>query len=310
MKLHKIIIAFLTVLFLVLSINLAHAENARISAIISLNMEPYKETLTGFQQYLRNQGVEADFIVYPLDGDAAQATMAVQEVKNSRFDLIFALGTVATDAALERIKDIPIVAGLILRADKLKNAGNATGVFLEFPLNTQFEMLRRFLPEAKTIGVIYNPGENKEIIDAAFVISQKMGFRLDAQKVYVPQDLPAALDALSNSADVLWGVSDNLVLTSQTARHILLFSYRNHIPFIGLSATWVKAGALYSLDRDYTDIGRQCGEIAFKILQGSRTNLIPPAPPRKIIYSINLKTARDMKIEFSDMLVSGAYEVF
>ena len=271
---------------------------------------PYKEAVTGFQEYLRKQDLQSDFSIYNLNDDAITAEKAVQEIKKNRAGLILTLGTLATEAALEKIRDMPVVAGLILKANKVNNTDNATGVILEFPLETQFKMIRRVLPEVKTVGVIYNPEENKEMIKAAGVVARDMGLSLDAQEVNNPQDLPPALEKLANSADVLWGVADNLVLTAQTAKHILLFSYRNKIPFIGLSATWVKSGALYSLDRDYSDIGIQCGEIAIKILQGTSAGLIPPAVPRKVIYSVNLKTAQYMKLNIPEAVIKNAHQIY
>jgi hypothetical protein len=59
--------------------------------------------------------------------------------------------------------------------------------------------------------------------------------------------LLGALAALTNSADVLWGIADDMVMTTETARSILLFSLRNRLPLIGLSGAWVKAGALMAL---------------------------------------------------------------
>jgi putative ABC transport system substrate-binding protein len=130
------------------------------------------------------------------------------------------------------------------------------------------------------------------------------------QEVETPQGLPDALDNLAKDADVLWGVTDQTVLSPETAEPILLFSFRNRIPFAGLSTSWVKAGALYALDRDYTDLGAQCGEIALKILQGARASSLPPVSPRKITYALNLKTAYHMKLDISQALIDGAQEVF
>jgi putative ABC transport system substrate-binding protein len=93
-------------------------------------------------------------------------------------------------------------------------------------------------------------------------------------------------------------------------KHILLFSFQNRIPFIGLSPPWVKAGALYSLSWDYIDIGMQCGEMALKIFQGLSVQSIPTATPRKVGYVLNLTTANHMKIKVSDDLIRGAYQIF
>jgi len=122
--------------------------------------------------------------------------------------------------------------------------------------------------------------------------------------------LPAALDALANNADVFWGITDQLVVTPQTAKSLLLFSFRNRIPFIGLSEARVKAGALYALDRDYPDIGRQCAELAEKILSGARANDLPPETPRQEAYVINRHTAEQMKLELPAKLLQGAAKVY
>ena len=137
-----------------------------------------------------------------------------------------------------------------------------------------------------------------------------MGLNLEAQEVRVPQELPAALKNLSSRADVLWGISDQLVLNPQTARHILLFSFRNQIPFIGLSSNWVKAGALYSLGWDYTDLGMQCGSMAYAVLQGADVRSISPATPRTVKYCVNQKTARNIKIDIPKSLLTYAEEVY
>ena len=123
------------------------------------------------------------------------------------------------------------------------------------------------------------------------------------------QDLADALDYVAEHIDVLWGVADKTVLSSRTAKSLLLFSYRNRIPFVGLSAAWTKAGALYALDRDYEDIGKQCGEMALKILQGATPQDLPPVSPRRVTYSLNLKVAQHMKVDIDGQLIQGATHV-
>ncbi len=307
---NKILAVIALLATLVIFINSVVEAEERIAVLISSQELPFEETLTGFKGYLRKQGVQTDYEVYRLEGDASKAGQVVQKVKKGGVNLIFTLGSLATDTAIREIAEIPIVACLILRPDNLKRASNATGVGLEFPLEIQFKWLHRFLPQARTIGVIFNPKENQKRIEAAAYIAKNMGFRLEAREVRTPQDVPAALDNLSKSADVLWGVTDNLVMTPQIAKHILLFSFRNSIPFIGLSSTWVKAGAFYSLDWDYADLGVQCGEIAQKVLEGVPPGAISPASPRKVMYSLNLNTARQMKIAISEELIRRARYAF
>jgi len=197
-----------------------------------------------------------------------------------------------------------------LRTDGLKKSPNVTGVGLEFPLEVQFSWLQVLLPNAKTVGVIYSPEENQKRVEAAGRILQNLGLRIAAQEVRSPQDVPGALDNLAKRADVLWGLADSLALSPQIAKNILLFSFRNNIPFVGLSPAWVKAGALYSLEWDYGDMGAQAADMAVKVLKGAPPAIIPVASPRKVYYCLNLKTAQQLKITLSDQLVRGARHTF
>jgi len=309
--LHRIF--FFAIVFLLgsISLEIVQASTPKILILTSSDAAPYKETREGFLQYLRKQGIQVDVEVYTLkDGTTPDALRALQGAKKREVDLIFTLGTSATVSALENSMNVPILFGLVLRADKTIKPGRATGVTLEFPLEIQVEMFRRILPAARTIGVLYDPKDNQQTIDSAVKLFQKTGLRLDAQQVMVPQDLPAALDYMAKNVDVLWGIPDNLVLNTRTAKQILLFSYRNRIPLVGISPEWVKAGALYSLEWDFTDIGAQCGDMALKIMKGTSISTLPPASPRKVLYSVNAKTIKYMKTDVPEAMIRQAYHIY
>jgi putative ABC transport system substrate-binding protein len=99
-------------------------------------------------------------------------------------------------------------------------------------------------------------------------------------------------------------------MTPQTAEPILLNTLKSKIPLVGLSTSWVKAGALYALDRDYIDIGLQSGELAGKLLNGASASSLPPAYPRKVAYVLNLKTASLINLDLPEDLIRGALQVF
>jgi putative ABC transport system substrate-binding protein len=287
----------------------AAAEPVRIGILLSQDSAPYQEVMTGFRQLLDKNGVRAAIEVHALQGDEARARAAARQETGRRAQLLFAVGTLAVQAARREAPSVPLVAGMILSAEELKGAANATGVVLELPLETELDWLRRLLPEQKNIGVLYSPAINPTRISEAKRLGAALGVRVHARRVEAPRDLPAELDHLASQAEVLWGLADPVVLNQQTAQSLLLFSYRNRIPFVGLSRSWVKAGALYALERDYQDIGRQCGVLGLKILHGAPAGSLRPETPYKIGYILNLKTAQHMKIDFPAALVKGALEV-
>lgn len=282
----------------------------RIAVITSQETAPYQDVVAGFLEFLKREGVVAAFDHYPLSGNAGKASEVIHDIKKQPPRLMLTIGTLATQTALRETDDIPIVAGLVSNMDELRKSKNATGVDLDFPLVTQFEWMHKLVPEIKIVGVLYNPKENQAKIDAAVQAAKKEGLTLLPKEVETPRALPDALESLTKRVDLLWGINDQLVLSPQTAEAVLLFSFRSAVPFVGLSSSWVKAGALYALDRVYKDLGAQCGELALKILHGAKPGALPPVPPRKVVYSLNLKTADHMKLDIPQSIIEGAQAVF
>lgn len=288
----------------------AGSASVRIAVLVSYNAPPFTETLKGFHQELAGKGITARYATHQLDGNATKAVQAARQVKQEKPDLVFALGSLAAEAVFRECPELPVVAGMVLREETFGGAGNATGVYLEFSPEIQFRWIRSILPDARTVGVLYNPGENGRRIGEAARVAAGLGLILEKREVNDPRDIPTALESLARRVDVLWGVYDSMVLTPQTAKHILLFSFRNRIPIVGPSAYWVKAGALYSLEWNYEDVGRQCGEKAFGLLKGGAAGTIPRDPPRKTLYALNVNTAKQMQIEFPETLLRGAAQLF
>ncbi len=285
-------------------------EDAPIVVVTSRDDAPYDGVVSGIQRALDDAGRGRTVKVHSLHREPEDGIDALRRARAGGGNPIITIGSVATRAALGSPGDAPVIACMVVNSLDLSGAENATGVLLDFPLKTQLEWIRRFSPKSRTIGVLYNPAENSDQIVAAKQIARRLGLKLVSRPVHRPRDLPDALDHLALEADLLWGVTDQLVLSRQTAEAILLFSFRNRIPFTGLSASWVKAGALYALDRDYEDLGAQCGEMAVKVVNGRRASSLPPVTPRKLVYSLNLRTAEHLKIRLPPDLVSGARQVF
>jgi len=223
--------------------------------------------------------------------------------------VLVTLGTAATQAALASDLSTPVVAALVFSSDALRRP-SVTAITLDMPMEAQFDWLRKILPEQHTVGVLYSPKENQQRVDAAARIAQARGLKLLARPVDTPQELPAALEGMSHQIDVLWSLTDPVVISPQTAQPILLFCFRNKIPLVGLSSTWVKAGALYSLDWDYNDIGRQAGELVQRLAHGAKPSELPAAAPRKFTYAINMKSAGQLGLDVPRTLVQGARQVF
>lgn len=287
----------------------AVAASPKVVIVLSQESSPYVDMVQGFRTSLAGAGMQVQIEIHNLKGNSEHAPNVLRPFKNEPPTMFLTAGSLATQAVLAEHEEVPVIASLTAHLEKFKK-GNLTGVGLEFSLESQFDVMRRILPELATVGVLYSPKENQETIDTASKFAKKMGVKLVAKPVDTPRELPDALESLANNIDLLWGITDQVVVSPQTAEPILLFSFRNKIPFAGLSTPWVKAGSFYALERDYGDIGNQCAEIVVKILNKTAPGTIQVVPPRKVLFSINLKTARTMHLKLSQQIISGASQVF
>ncbi len=277
--------------------------------VMSRDSVPYQELLTGFKEHLVSQGIKADYSVVYLDGGASPPLDNPAREDGSPA-LYLVIGSRATDLVIDQVHDVPIIVALALDAAKLEETDNATGVLMEHSVDVQLEYLKRILPDVERLGVLFNPSENLQRVDQAQSVAQSMKLELIRGRVETPRDLPGALRLISGNVQVIWGIVDHTVLVAETAKHLLVYSFRNRIPFTGLSDSWVKAGALYSLERDYEDVGAQCAEQAIKIFDGAAPGSLELASPRKVTYSLNLKTASHMKLDLSPDIIAGAERIY
>jgi len=287
----------------------ARQDTARVVVLVSQDATPYRDALAGFQHELEHDAGTIDWQVVQLQGEPARATQALAQAQSGKTTLVLALGTLATRESLQRFPGTPLVAGMILTPSEIDGATNATGVFLQFPVETELEWLARLLPGQRRVGVLYHSAEAKDRVSQAEHLAPGVNLNIQAFQVDAPQEIPDALESLANRADVLWGITDPMIYNPETAKSLLMFSFRHQIPLVGQSTPWVKAGALYALDRDYQDIGVQCAQLAARILEGRAPNSLQPVPPRKVRYSLNRRTAAQMKLEFPERVLREAAEV-
>jgi len=274
----------------------------RVLVVLSSDAQPYQDALNGLR-HAAPAGTALDVVA--LHGDSTRMGDVLSAVRaDPRPAVIVTFGTMATRNVLRRVTDLPVVAGMILNPAELDGAANATAVYLEYPVEVELEWMTRLLPGHHRIGIVYHAAEGGRRVERARQLVSIQAIHIDG-----PAELPDALQQLTNRADVLWSLNDPVVYNPETARSLLLFSLRNRIPMIGQSSAWVRAGALYALDRDYEDVGAQCAQLMIQVLAGALPADLAPVPPRKVRYAVNMRTAADIGLTLSDAVVRGAAEV-
>lgn len=304
------LLPLLLVVSLAIDPDLPARNRPSITIVSSSQLDPYLMAIQGFRKLTNHHFPEAKVDTFFLGPDVKKNRVTLQEIKNKEPDIFFTLGTKASQEVQILHPSRPQVVTMILDDLVLKQSKQTTGVFLNFPPEVHFSMLRRILPEAKQVYFLYNPKENDSLF--ARIAKEADTYRLELYGVPVEtvSQLPAALKSVGRQADMLLGLPDQTVYSSKTAKAVLLSTFRNRIPFAGLSRYWVKAGALYALDWDYQDLGRQCGEMAYRIMDGTDVSDIAPTSPATVRFVINMKTADHLRLTIDPSLVREAAEVF
>jgi putative ABC transport system substrate-binding protein len=281
-----------------------------VLVLSSRDSAAYRQVAESFQAYLQDEVAGVAFVPVSLEDGEAASQPRLAALEGKEIALVYALGARATRLAAERYPTVPVVSGMVFSAADLESLPNVTGVALEFPQATQLQWMRRLLPKARRIAVLFDPARNQAWVDSARRAAQQEGLELIPIAVHDAKDLPAGLKKLDRSADALWAIPDKTVYSGKTLKQVLLSSFRSRIPVVGLSGAWVKAGALYALDRDYPDLGRQNGAIAKRLLAGTSPAAVKLETPKAAVYSLNLKTARHMKLTIEEDLVAGAVHAY
>ena len=288
-----------------------------VAVIESRRIKAYDLALDGFKEVMAKRGYTAEFARYVVDVDLHTATDLARATEGSDAVVILALGTDAARLVKEAHTAVPSIFSMVSEPGQsgLLNAGNnggtpMTGVCLDVPVEAQFASLLDVVPRARKIGVIYNPAESQFIVDAARSAANRMDLGLVTYPVHSEADVPEALTSLRPKIDALWLVSDRMVLTTQSLQYVFLFTFQTNLPLMGLSEHFVKMGALFAVGPDYRDVGMQSGEFAAQILAGRDPEELPLAAPRKVLLSLNLRTAEIIGLRIPENVVRKASSIY
>jgi putative ABC transport system substrate-binding protein len=274
-----------------------------IAVIKSVNIKPYDEAERGFESICKANIRE--FVISESNGSEM-----LKNIYRIKPDLILAIGIDAL-SQIKRIKDIPIIYAMVSNPHSmLSGEKNITGVSMDIPAEKQLSTLLKVSPDIKRIGIVYDPGKTIHLFKKARTAATTFGITLIQKAVHSPKEVPSAINDMKGKIDAFWLLPDTTVVTQESVEYLLLFSFENGIATLAFSDKYVEIGLLMALNIDAIDIGRQAGEMANKILDGTNVSNIPMSPPRKAVLSLNLKTATRLGINVDDEIIKKSKIIY
>ena len=181
----------------------------------------------GFIQGLAEEGfVEGENleIVYQnAQADTGTAGQIADSFISSGVDMICGIATPAALSAYNAAMktDIPVIFTAItdpvmagLANEDGTPVGNVTGTSDKLPVEAQLEMIRKILPDAKTIGILYTTSEvnSESAIKEYEALAGKYGFELETVGISTIADIPLAMDNIVTKVDCISNLTDNTVV--------------------------------------------------------------------------------------------------
>jgi putative ABC transport system substrate-binding protein len=285
-----------------------------VAVVRASDLGPFVQATSAFVATLERDVLQPEVLTFDLGGDEAHAEAVLRDLRAARPTVVVTVGSFATSVVLAA-KDVavPVVFSMVLYPAEsgflARRPAGVTGVALDVPPEVQLGTVRRLVPSARRVGVLYNPAETGRIVAAARTAAERAGLVLVAREVAESGAAVGGLEALAQEVDVVWSVADGTVFTSQTTSALILAALRRRLPLFGLSQSHVRAGALAATVVDYADVGRQTAEATLRVLRGTPASEIPVATPRRPGFVLNVRTAGHLGLQVAPDVVADAVEV-
>lgn len=301
----------------------AAPKTPRIAYVYLYELGPSAPFVDDFRKGLKDHGWEEgrNIVVEYRNAKGSAETLAaiMQELVDSKIDLILAACTPEAKAAQKVTSTIPIVfaatgdpvaAGVV--ASLARPGGNATGIatqLLEMS-GKRMALLKEIYPPLKQVTALWSPlrPDNAADVKAMQDAARRLGFAVVSQQIRSRDELDLALDYVTKeNSQALTEMGDTLVAVE--AKRIVDFANGARLPAIYDSRGFVDIGGLISYGPNLPQLHRRAAYYVDRILKGAKAADLPVEQPRTFELVVNLKTAKQLGITIPQSVLLAADEV-
>ncbi|OPX55722.1 putative ABC transport system substrate-binding protein [Oceanospirillum multiglobuliferum] len=249
-------------------------------------------------------------------GSPATAAQIAKKFAGDAPNVIVAITTPSAQTAVSAARGIPVVFSAVtdpVGAKLVKGLDQptrwVTGTTDMLPMGKHMDLVKQIVPSAKTVGVIFNPGEANSVSSVQQVHDQApaRGLKVVEAAATKSADVLAAARSLVGKVDVIYLPIDNTVISALEA--VLKVAEQADIPVIAGDTDSVNRGAIAAVGFNYYQVGRQTGVMVERILKGESPKNMPVEGVEKMELFLNPKAAERMGITLSPELLQQAKQI-
>ena len=203
----------------------------------------------------------------------------------------------------------PVGAGLV--ASLGRPGGNVTGLSMQLPdaVGKRLELLRDVVPNFRRLAIMVNIGFPDAVLEAseAQAAARSIGVEVATLQIRRAEDIVPAFESLTDHADALYVTADALLNANRIRINTLALAAG--LPTMHDFRELVEAGGLMSYGPNFASMFRRAAEYVDKILRGAKPADLPVEQPTKFDLTINLTTAKALRLAIPESFLVRAHEV-
>ncbi|MEL0610176.1 ABC transporter substrate-binding protein [Vibrio echinoideorum] len=312
----KVLAAVLSCLLLLWTGNVM-ANVAKVSVSQVVDHPDLNATRLGLIEGLRVKGYEAgknlEFSYEMANGSPAQAAKIARELVSENPHVLVGIATPTSQALVSATRSIPIVftavtdpigARLVKHLDK--PGRNVTGLSDLSPISQHVSLIKELLPQASSIGVVYNPAEANAVALVGLLkkSARDFGFTLYTEKVLTIDDVESKTESIAKKSDVIYALTDNTVASG--IEGLIEAANRAGTPVVAGATSYVGKGAIAGLGLDYYDVGIQTADYVAAILNGQKPGKLSVKTAQSSQLVVNLEAARELGVTLPKSVIDRA----
>ena len=259
------------------------------------------------QGYVEGKNIEID--LQNAQGEQRNLKTISQQLAESS-DVVLAIATPSAQSLANTTQTTSVIFSAVtdpvsakLVESREHPGGNVTGTSDQSSdaISTQINLIKKVLPKAKTIGILYTQSEPNSVVqkDEAKRLLEEKGFTVVEKTILDSNNVKAAAESLMAEVDMVFVPTDNII--SSTMETVKQVSIKHKVPVFGGSTEMIAVGGLYNYGTNYEELGRQTARMLIRVLKGENPENIAVELPEKLELHTNQEMADALGIDISKL---------
>lgn len=284
----------------------ADSQRQQVGVLTLMRHPSLDQIYRGFCHELKAEMGDKVKIDYQ-NANGDQSNLATMAARLSEEDnqLLVGITTPAAQALANKSGQTPVLLGAVTDpqgAHLVKNTrhpgGKITGVSDQAPIAQQLHLIKAFLPNLKTLGVIYTSSDSSAVAGYQKIAAEcrKQKINLKAYSIANSNDLNQVSEQMLSKVDAVITPTDNTIAGAM--RTLVKNANAAGKPVFPAVASMVKQGGVATYSIDQYQLGRQIAKMSVQILKGKKKpGDLPVYFAKKGTPTLNLRQAEKLHLQ-------------